>query len=245
MVDQIVAECPGPDVFDVGCGTGIAARQFRDAGCLIFGVDVDARMADLARRSGLEVEVAAFEARDPAGRIFDAVVSGQAWHWVDPVAGAAKVAQVLRPGGRLAAFWNVGQPPPEVAESFSAVYRRVMPGSPSADMWASALLDGYSVLFARASDGIREAGGFGEPGQWRFEWERSYTREDWLDKLPTHAAHSQLSPAQLEELLAGVGAAIDATGGGFTVHYTTVAVTAALTSAPWPGSTIHPAPASK
>jgi SAM-dependent methyltransferase len=245
MVERIVAESPGPDVLDVGCGTGIAARQFRAAGCRVLGVEPDARMAEWALRSRLEVEVADFRVWDPAGRTFDAVVAGQAWHWVDPVAGAAKAMQVLRPGGRLAAFWNVGQPPPEVAKAFSAVYRRVMPGSPAADMWASALLDGYSVLFARASDGIQEAGGFGEPGQWRFEWECSYTREDWLDKLPTHAAHSQLPPAQLEELLAGVGAAIDAMGGGFTVRYTTVAVTAARTSALRSGSASHPPPTSE
>ena len=67
-------------------------------------------MADLARRNGLEVEVAAFEAWDPAGRAFDAVIAGQARHWVDPVAGAAKAAQALRPGGRLAVFWNAFQP---------------------------------------------------------------------------------------------------------------------------------------
>ncbi|WP_405148967.1 hypothetical protein [Sphaerisporangium sp. NBC_01403] len=41
------------------------------------GVEVDARMAEWARQRGLEVEVAAFEAWDPAGRLFDAVVSGQ------------------------------------------------------------------------------------------------------------------------------------------------------------------------
>jgi SAM-dependent methyltransferase len=232
MVDRIVAESPGPDVIDIGCGTGIVARQFRAAGCRVLGVEPDARMAEWARRSGLEVEVEGFGVWDPAGRTFDAVVAGQAWHWVDPVVGAAKAAEVLRPGGRLAAFWNVGQPPPEVTEAFTAVYRRVMPGSPAADMWASALLDGYEVLFARATDGIRGAAALTEPERWRFGWERSFTREGWLDELPTHAAYSQLPPAQLEELLAGVGAAIDAMGGGFTVHYITVAVTAARTSAP-------------
>src|SRR5215471_10780489 len=79
----------GPDVLDVGCGTGIVARQFRAAGCRVLGVDPDARMADLARRHGLEVEVATFETWDSAGRDFDAVIAGQCWHWVDPVAGAA------------------------------------------------------------------------------------------------------------------------------------------------------------
>jgi len=117
MVDRIVAGSPGPDALDVGCGTGIAARQFQAAGCEVLGVDPDARMADLARRLGVEVEVATFEAWDPAGREFDAVVAGQAWHWIDPVAGAAKAALVLRPGGRLALFWHVFQLPPDVAQA--------------------------------------------------------------------------------------------------------------------------------
>ena len=119
LVERIVAASPGPDVLDVGCGTGIAARQFQAAGCRVLGVDPDPRMADLARQRGFGVEVATFEAWDPAGRAFDAVIAGQAWHWVDPVAGAAKAAQVLRPGGRLAVFWNAFQPPARATEAAS------------------------------------------------------------------------------------------------------------------------------
>ncbi|MFF3326153.1 class I SAM-dependent methyltransferase [Streptomyces sp. NPDC002889] len=231
MVDRIVAAGPGPAVLDVGCGTGIAARQFEAAGCTVLGVDADARMADLARQRGLEVEVAAFETWDPGGRKFDAVVSGQTWHWVDPVAGAAKAAQALRPGGPLAVFWNTGRPVSELAESFAEVYRRVMPDSLAAHQWTTPAVDGYSALYTRAADGIREVGAFGEPEQWRFAWERSYTRDEWLDQLPTTGGHTRLPPAELEEVLAGIGAAIDAVGGGFTMRYATVAVTAARTGA--------------
>src|SRR5215469_8355085 len=58
LVERIIAASPGPGVLDVGCGTGIAARQFQAAGCRVLGVDPDARMAGVARQSGLEVEVA-------------------------------------------------------------------------------------------------------------------------------------------------------------------------------------------
>jgi SAM-dependent methyltransferase len=239
MVDRIIAVSPGPDVLDVGCGTGIAARQFHAAGGKVLGVEPDARMAEFARCGGVEVEVATFEAWDPAGRAFDAVIAGQAWHWVDPVAGAAKAAQVLRPGGRLAAFWHVFEPPPEVAEAFVAVYQRVMPDSPfNLQAMSKQALDGYQVLFTKAADGIREVGGFSDPEQWRFDWDRSYTREEWLDQLPTSGALTQLPSDKLAEVLAGVGAAIDAMGGSFTMHYTTVAVTAARTS-PQPSTSKH------
>jgi SAM-dependent methyltransferase len=151
LVERIVVASPGRDVLDVGCGTGIAARQFQAAGCRVFGVDPDERMAGLARQSGLEAEVATFEAWDPAGRAFDAVVAGQAWHWVDPVAGAAKAAQVLQPGGRLAVFWNAFQPPPGLGEAFAGVYRRVQSGLPF-NPWARPALDAYLMMCGTAAE---------------------------------------------------------------------------------------------
>jgi SAM-dependent methyltransferase len=60
LVEAIVAASPGPGFLDVGCGTGIEARQFQAAGCRVLGVEPDARMAEFARRSGVEVEVARF-----------------------------------------------------------------------------------------------------------------------------------------------------------------------------------------
>jgi SAM-dependent methyltransferase len=218
---------PEPAVLDVGCGTGIVARQFQAAGCRVLGVDPDARMADLARRHGFEVEVAAFEAWDSAGREFDAVVAGQAWHWVDPVAGAARAARALRSGGRLAVFWNAFQTPPDLAEAFAAVYGRVMPDSPLLRGGAGVSgPDAYRALCAKAADGMREADAFGEPEQWRFDWDRRYTRDEWLDQVPTSAFWAQIPVAGQREILAGFGAAIDAAGGGFTVQYATVTVTA-------------------
>ena len=76
LVQRIIAASPGLDVLDVGCGPGVAARQFQAAGCTVLGVEPDPRMAEFARRTGVEAEVATFEAWDPAGRAFDAVVAG-------------------------------------------------------------------------------------------------------------------------------------------------------------------------
>jgi SAM-dependent methyltransferase len=225
LVQAIIAGSPGPVFLDVGCGTGIAARQFQAAGCRVLGVDVDPRMAEFARRRGLEAEVGAFESWDCAGRAFDAVIAAQTWHWVDPVAGAVKAARVLRPGGRLAVFWNMFQPAHEVAEAFSAVYRRVMPDLPYRP-WDASAPDANSNFLTRPADGIRAARAFTDPERWQFPWQRSYTREEWLDQLPTAGGHNRLPPATLDSLLAGIGAAIDAMGGSFTMRYEAVAITA-------------------
>jgi SAM-dependent methyltransferase len=222
LVQRIAAASPGPDLLDVGIGTGIAARQFEALGCRVSGVDVDTRMAAYARRFGFPVDVAKFEDWDPAGRDFDAIVAGQTWHWIDPVAGAAKAATVLRPGGRLAVFWNIAQPPPPLAAAFAGVYDRVLPGSPR-NPWASH--DGYATLLDKAAEGIRSSGAFEEPEQWEFAWARAYTKDEWLDQIPTGGNVVQFPPGKLDELLAGLG---EAAGDGFTMQYTAVVVTARL-----------------
>jgi SAM-dependent methyltransferase len=228
LIDRIVAASPGPDLLDVGCGTGIAARLFAAAGCRVLGVDPDPRMAQLARDSGTGAEMAKFEDWDARGRMFDAVTAAQAWHWVDPVAGAAKAASVLRPGGLLAVFWNAMEPPAALKEAFGAVYRRVMPEHPmAAGFWSRPAVDTYAAGGARAAEGMGAAGGFGNPQEWREPWKRYYTRREWLDMVPTLGGHSQVPPQVLAALLDGLGAAVDAAGGGFTMGYTTLAVVAA------------------
>jgi SAM-dependent methyltransferase len=233
MIKAVVTTSPGPDFVDVGTGTGIAARQFQAAGCRVLGVEPDPRMADFARRGGLEVEVSTFETWDPSGRTFDAVVAGQTWHWVDPVLGGEKAARVLRPGGRLAVFWNVSSFPTEAGEAFAAVYERVLPDS-LARRWAttSTAADGYSVLSAKAADGMRRSGAFDEPEQWHFEWAQTYSRDEWLDLLPTQGAHTLLPPAALAEVVDGIGAAMDALGGSLEIRYTTAVVTAVRAGRP-------------
>jgi SAM-dependent methyltransferase len=227
MVERIIASAPGVDVLDVGCGTGIEARQLRDAGCRVLAVEPDARMADFARATGIEVEVATFEEWNPGGRTFDAVVAGQSWHWVDPVPGAAKAAQVLRPGGRISPFWHVYQPPAEVAAAFVTAYERVVTDSPfDLKVMLRPALETYQKMFAMAEHGIREAGGFGAPEQWRFDWEQPYGRDEWLDLVPTQGPLTRLAPDRLAQVLEGVGAAIDELGGSFTMSYATVVVTA-------------------
>lgn len=228
LVARIVAGSPGPEVLDVGCGTGIAALQFQAAGCALLGVEPDARMADFARTRGLQVDVATFEAWQPAGRTFDAVVAAQSWHWVDPVAGAVKAAQVLRPGGRLAIFGHVFEPPTEVAEPFAAAYRQAAPDSPF-NGGGRRPLDLYQAGYAKFADKIRATEQFDDPEQWRFDWEQPCTRDQWLDLLPTTGGLTQLRADQLAEILDAVGQAIDSLGGCFTMNYTTLAATAVHT----------------
>jgi SAM-dependent methyltransferase len=229
LVDAVLASVSGlsggprRSVLDVGIGTGLSAHGFRDAGCDVLGVEVDERMAARAREHGFEVEVATFERWDDRGRRFDAVVSGQTWHWIDPDAGAAAAARVLRPGGRLALFWNAADPPAEIAAGFAEVYRNVETGLPFTPS-ATRAADGYARILTAVSDPLRRTGQFTAPEQWTGTWTTVVSRDQWLDLVPTTGGHSRMPVDKLQALLAGMGKIIDDHGGSLPLTYTTVMI---------------------
>ncbi|GAA4227281.1 class I SAM-dependent methyltransferase [Actinomadura meridiana] len=229
LVNRIVAAAPGPAVLDVGCGTGIVARQLQGAGATVHGVEPDERMAELARRFGLEVDVATFEDWDAGGREFDAVVAGQAWHWIDPVAGAAKAARVLRPSGLLSAFWNALQLPPEMSSALVEACQRVIPDSPVdlTQAFTKSAVEIYAAGLDKVAEGMHQAEAFDVPDRWRFDWEHTYTREEWLDQLPTFGILTRLPPEKLAELMDALQPSLDQMGDSFTLPYSTLAITAA------------------
>ncbi|WP_427019141.1 class I SAM-dependent methyltransferase (plasmid) [Pseudarthrobacter sp. P1] len=226
LADAVLADLPGWQILDIGIGTGLSALPFRDADAEVLGVEIDARMAEVAQSRGFPVEVARFEDWDAKRRTFDAVIAGQTWHWIDPAAGATKAASLLKPAGRLAVFWNIGDPEPETAAEFAEVYRSVESGMPFTP-WTTPALESYESILVRTTDGICSAGAFSEPKRMRFDWRTTITREAWLDQIPTMGGHNHIPAAQLAALLSGVGQVIDSRGGSFTMNYSTVAIVAA------------------
>jgi SAM-dependent methyltransferase len=221
LVDDLVALAGGaPRVLDVGCGTGIAGAAFAARGCDVLGVEPDERMSEVARRKGLDVEVATFEEWDARGRSFDLVVSGQAWHWVDPERGPAKAASLLRDGGVLAPFWNLGRHDPATQAALDEVYGRHAP------TFARGSVALGRVRRDGDAEAIRACGLFEEPEERRYEWTERYTAAEWTDQLRTHSDHALLDAPVREALLAEVAGVVEALGGTMTMAYDTVAVVA-------------------
>ncbi|HEX3841874.1 MAG TPA: class I SAM-dependent methyltransferase [Acidimicrobiales bacterium] len=128
VIDELLGPEPsGLELLDVGCGTGIAARPMAERGAKVLGVELAPRMAEIARRHGIDVEIGAFEDWDAAGRSFDRVTSAQAWHWLDMPAATAKAASILRPNGSLGLIWNGGAHPDDLADALEDVYSTVVP----------------------------------------------------------------------------------------------------------------------
>ena len=231
--DAVIDELLGPvptslDVLDVGCGTGIASRQIARRGANVLGVELAPRMAAIARGHGVDVEVAAFEAWDPAGRTFDRVTSAQAWHWLDLPIATARAASVLRPGGKLCLIWNAGCQPDDLADALEEVYARVVPpgGHRLFRGYAANRSSDVKTGLVSEIDAISAVPDFGTPTDKWFPWTRTYQRDEWLDQLISRSDHTALEPAVRDRLFNGIGLAIDDHGGSFVMNFETVLITA-------------------
>ena len=185
--------CEGADVrrvLDVGCGTGIASQLFLDRGCEVVGVEPDERMAAVARRRGVSVVVAPFETFSPPAEPFDVVASAQAWHWVDQDIGPARAADALRQGGRLALISN-GYERGRFGTSSAPCTASTHPSSSTR---RSCSADPPYRSEKRTQPRSRPVDALAPSTSGRSLGNDTYTRDEWLDQLPTHSDHRTLAP---------------------------------------------------
>jgi SAM-dependent methyltransferase len=216
LIADLLAAHPR-SVLDVGCGTGKAARLLAARGANVLGVEIDAKMAAVAREHGVDVEVGAFESWDDRGRTFDLVACAQAWHWVEPVAGAAKAARVLTAGGTLALFWNYDDVDAQTRQAIDTVYARLAPDLHHVGPAPRRDIRPYA-------DDLRAGGSFLDVRTRTYRWRRAEPVADWVARLGTHSDHLALGRERLHALqdelratLAARAATVELTGGTYAV----------------------------
>ncbi len=231
--DVVIDALLGPEpscleVLDVGCGTGIATRPMAERGAKVLGVELAPRMAAIAHRHGIDVEIGAFEEWEAAGRQFDRVTSAQAWHWLDMPAATAKAASLLRPMGVLGLIWNGGAHPDDLANALEEVYAAVVPPG------THRLFRGYGANrstdvrsgLTGVVDAIAAAPDFGAPTEQWFPWTQHYQRDEWLELLCSYSEYAALEPNLRHRLLSAIGTTIDDHGGSFVMNFETVLIAA-------------------
>jgi ubiquinone/menaquinone biosynthesis C-methylase UbiE len=97
---------PGAAVLEVGCGTGQLTERLAYSSFRLTAIDPGPSMVAAGRRrladAGVRFEITSFEELNAPEGSFDLVISGTAFHWIDPGVAFAKPARLLRPGGWLA-----------------------------------------------------------------------------------------------------------------------------------------------
>jgi len=176
------------DVADVGAGTGKLTSGLVAEGRTVTAIDPDAQM--LARLStrlpGIRTLVGTGENLPLPDASMDAVVFGQAWHWVDPPRASAEVARVLRPGGTLGLIWNIRD---------------------DAEPWVHELT---TVMHASDAENLIAAGGpvvgepFGALEYETFRWTASFTVDSLVELAASRSYIITATPERRDEVLAGV-----------------------------------------
>jgi len=100
---------PDGDVLDVAAGTGKLTRALIAAGARVTAVEPLFAMRQMLQQRLPEATVMEGTAEHipVQDASMDLVTVAQAFHWFDAEAAMREIARVLRPGGGLAAIWNV------------------------------------------------------------------------------------------------------------------------------------------
>lgn len=96
-------------VLELGAGTGKLTERLVALGHDVHATEPDEAMLAVLRDRvpGVRASRTSAEEIPLADRSVDVVVAAQSLHWFDPEAAFTEIARVLRPGGHLAAVWNV------------------------------------------------------------------------------------------------------------------------------------------
>jgi len=113
-LDCIARQCglaPGSCIADIGAGTGKLTRSLLARGYHVIAVEPGGDMreslqAQLGEKPALRIAAAPAEDTDLAAHSVDAITVAQAFHWFDQTACKEEFARILKPGGKVALFWN-------------------------------------------------------------------------------------------------------------------------------------------
>ena len=189
---------PEGRLLELGAGTGIATRELA-ARADVVATDLGPRMLGRLHEHlpAVPVLVSRAEALPFADGSFDLVCGAQMWHWVDVPRAAAEVARVLRPGGRLALWWN--EVDADDLPWWQAQQERLEAGNPL-----------YTRSYRRTDHGagLMATGLFASVEEWSTSWvreldwalyERWLRSKSYIQALPDVAAFLAAERSSLAE----------------------------------------------
>lgn len=218
LYEDILSFSTGPkaEILEIGCGTGQATLPLARRGYRILCLDPGENLVSIAMKRcqsfpDVRFQTTTFEDWQPQNQSFDLIVSATAFHWVDPEIGYKKAAEVLRPQGYVALFWNLH---PEPYTGFFScvqeVYHRVVPQWGVTDQRPST-----KERLEAIKTQIRRSGYFQEPILKQYTWSTRFTTEQYIRLLNTYSDHRSLEESIRKELLRQIAELIEREYSGY------------------------------
>ena len=238
LVDSACEGIPeGGRVLEVGCGTGKLTRDLAGRGFRLEAVEPGPGMVAVARRAvggaPVSFHVGRFEDVELPEAAYDAVFSATAFHGVDPAAGWAKVARLLRRGGTFALLVHVaGNTNPvdtAIREAWQQVRPEVWPQRSSEELLVGAeerradISAVWSWLSNRDLEAPEAARLFADVRIESEAREIDETADEVLAHVRTSSGFLELAPGQRDWLEGRFREIIDAAGGYRNTIYAVLA----------------------
>ncbi|WIV58830.1 class I SAM-dependent methyltransferase [Amycolatopsis nalaikhensis] len=155
-VGQVLRDCPGGALLDVGCGPGTMVRhllEHRPGDFALTGCDRSAAMVDAARlRAGdASFFVGDIEELPFADATFDVALAMGVLDHVDVVPALREIVRVVRPGGRTVVTMRNPRWPARRAGDFSPRWLRH-------ELWRAGLQPEVTAFYDAGPLGLRRAG---------------------------------------------------------------------------------------
>ncbi|MDG4810184.1 class I SAM-dependent methyltransferase [Micromonospora sp. WMMD1120] len=194
---------PHARVLEIGCGTGQATLPLARLGCAVVAMDLSPDMVAVARRNlaqfpNVTVVTSAFEDWRPTGEPFDAVLSATAFHWLDPDVRMIRAADLLRPGGALAivSTHHIAGGTDAFFADAQRCYERFDPSTPPGMRLTT------DDETADETAEFERSARFGPVEFRRYEWQQTYTADEYRNLLMTYSGHRALAHQARDGLFA-------------------------------------------
>lgn len=215
VVDWVLAQAGAGAqraLLEIAPGTGQLTRDLAARGHRVHALELGARLAARAREALAPWPLATVEVGDietwsladsaeaNLPEAFDLAVCAQAFHWIEPELALPRIADALKPSGRLALIWNLDRSRslPVYAATTPVYERHGVGGTPLAQRAGG------------RAGGLAASDRFGEVTTWSYEHRAEYSVAEWLELVQTFSTTLALPPTERAAFLrdlAGVLAA--------------------------------------
>lgn len=214
----------GTRVLEVGCGTGQATTPLAQHGLEIHALELGPSLAALARERlapypNVIVEQGTFETFT-SDTPFDALISVQAFHWIEPGFGLSHAASLLHSDGALLLAWHQDRRQDTAFErAVDPVYERyeapLQLQRPTPNATAANIVE--ALMISPDFYGLRVSS---------FPWQETYHGARYLELLTTFSNVQALDTAARRAFLGEIAELVDAYGGSVIRHYESLLLSA-------------------